>query len=68
LFLCDSKRVQHLKNTQMKLITYLLYTLLILLFMECSVKPSKDGAIDTLIIETPDTVLIKQDTIVNDTI
>ena len=36
--------------------------------MECSVKPSKDGTIDTLIIETPDTVLIKQDTIVNDTI
>jgi len=52
----------------MKLITYLLYTLLILLFMECSVKPSKDGVIDTLNIENPDTVLIKQDTIVNDTI
>ena len=52
----------------MKLLTYLLYTLLILLFMECTVNSSKDGVIDTLNIETPDTVLIKQDTIVNDTI
>ena len=52
----------------MKLITYLLYTLLILLFMGCSVNSSKDGVVDTLNIENPDTVLIKQDTIVNDTI
>ena len=52
----------------MKSITYLLYTLLILLFIGCSVKPSKDGVVDTLNIENPDTVLIKQDTVVNDTI
>lgn len=47
----------------MKLLTYLLYTLLALHFMGCSVKPSKNNKIDT-----PDTVLVKQDTIVNDTI
>ena len=52
----------------MKLLTYLLYTLLALHFMGCSVKPSKNNKIDTLNIEMPDTVLVKQDTIVNDTI
>lgn len=54
----------------MKLLTYLLYTLLALHFMGCSVKPGKTEAIDTLVIEQPDTMVAKMDTVVveNDTI
>ncbi len=54
----------------MKLITYLLYMLLILHFTGCNPKPGQGEGkpVDTINIEAPDTVLIKQDTIVNDTI
>lgn len=54
----------------MKLLTYLLYTLLALHFMGCSMKKSESEAIDTLVVEQPDTMVTKIDTVVveNDTI
>ena len=54
----------------MKLLTYLLYTLLALHFMGCSVKTGKTEAVDTLVIEQPDTMVAEIDTVVveNDTI
>jgi len=54
----------------MKLTTYLLYTLLALHFMGCSVKPGKTEAVDTLVVEQPDTIATEIDTVVvkNDTI
>jgi len=54
----------------MKLTTYLLYTLLALHFIGCSVKPSESEAIDTLVVEQPETMVAEIDTVVvkNDTI
>jgi hypothetical protein len=48
----------------MKLLTYLLYTLLALHFMGCSIKKGESEAIDTLIVEQPDTMVAEIDTIV----
>jgi len=47
----------------MKLTTYLLYTLLALHFMGCSMKKGESEAIDTLIIEQPDTIIVEKDSI-----
>jgi len=54
----------------MKLTTYLLYTLLALHFIGCSMKKGESEAIDTLIVEQPDTMAAEIDTVVvkNDTI
>ena len=54
----------------MKLLTYLLYTLLALHFMGCSMKKGESEPIDTLIVEQPDTMVAEIDTVVveNDTI
>ena len=47
----------------MKLLTYLLYTLLALHFMGCSIKKGESEAIDTLIVEQPDTIIVEKDSI-----
>ena len=47
----------------MKLLTYLLYTLLALNFMGCSMKKGESEAIDTLIVEQPDTIIVEKDSI-----
>tara|TARA_B100000287_G_scaffold186911_1_gene176778 strand:+ start:817 stop:984 length:168 start_codon:yes stop_codon:yes gene_type:complete len=48
----------------MKLLTYLIYTLLALHFMGCSMKKGESEPIDTLVTEQPDTMVAKIDTIV----
>ena len=47
----------------MKLLTYLLYTLLALHFIGCSMKKGESEAIDTLIVEQPDTIIVEKDSI-----
>ena len=47
----------------MKLLTYLLYTLLALHFMGCSMKKGESEAIDTLNVEQPDTIIVEKDSI-----
>ena len=60
----------------MKLLTYLTYTLLLTTVLSCSTPVSKDKTIDTLNVKHPDSIVkykdtsivLKRDTIINDTI
>lgn len=60
----------------MKLLTYLTYTLLFTTVLSCGAPVSKDKTIDTLNVQNPDSIVkykdtsivLKRDTIINDTI
>ncbi len=52
----------------MKLLTYLTYTLLLTTVLSCGAPASKDKTVDTLNVQNPDSIVLKKDTIINDTI